>query len=310
MARNYIIEYEPLLIEEAVFLAVRTYPDQARYWRERDQIYEIKDDEQRDDAMQSLNYSWFRTLGLASPLEDLLKEFPLLRSKTQRCIILRAKIPTDMGADLHEITQNFGNEVPKPQIIIQISPEIVANPVNCRKFLVLELLRVNDMLDPKFGYEPDLPDCDFGPAYNHLIRLRYRVVWDTTLYGRLTQRGFMPMSVRDHCWRLFQSYFRATVESIEQSFDYFFTARGITHTDILSFCREPSGGLDRVRTSEVGPCSLCGLPTYGLKPAEQLLSQEGFNIACTENLNWHGALICRQCADLYNATAKHSSPSL
>ena len=48
MSQTILIRYDPRLIEEAVFLALRNHPDGRQYQAERECVYEIADAPERD----------------------------------------------------------------------------------------------------------------------------------------------------------------------------------------------------------------------------------------------------------------------
>src|SRR3989304_41936 len=161
------IEVDPALVEEAVLLAseAASPPIRHGYRRERDAIYEIADSEKREAAFRDLDARWFDRLGLGTPLLRLVREFETVLARVSRCIVLLAGRTRGEGADLHD---RRGGMAPS---------------------LRGELLHVEDMLDPAFDYQRDVPAPEEGAVYEKLLRDRYRVLWNTSVDGRLAARG-------------------------------------------------------------------------------------------------------------------------
>jgi hypothetical protein len=61
-----------------------------------------------------------------------------------------------------------------PTLAVKLTPGSLLDFVRVAPLLRSELLHVEDMLDPDFGYERDLPSFDVDAVYEKLVRDRYR----------------------------------------------------------------------------------------------------------------------------------------
>jgi hypothetical protein len=166
------------------------------------------------------------------------------------------------------------------------------------------LQHIADMVDPAFGYQPTLPAVDGGPSYEHLLRQRYRVVWDVSVAGRLVRRGKLDGAVRDEVRRRFAASFPMLGDQIDAAFARFFDAEAVTHADVLALAAvrpglEYPGGL-----TPGGRCPLCRFPTYAPTPEPRSLPPAVVARIQADFASWQPADgLCMQCADLYRARA-------
>jgi hypothetical protein len=103
-----------------------------------------------------------------------------------------------------------------------------------------EILHVLDMLDPAFGYIPEVSSGESDPALMTLLRERYRVVWDATIDGRLCREGLLGTGVRAARLAEFTSAFPALMEGAQTAFAEWFDGRQPRHAAIVAFIRERS----------------------------------------------------------------------
>jgi hypothetical protein len=283
------IEYEPRFLEEAVLRAAGERPEGRLYRRERDQLYAIPDPEARGAAFDALNAHWFTRFALDGPLAVAFAEQPLITSGVARCAVGRPPGRRDAGADL----------IVSPGaclLRLLLAPELLLSGDGLLVFLRRELLHVTDMLDPRFGYVPSLPSVPGGPAYDRLLRERYRVVWDMTVDGRLAQAGRLPMSTWHPRRREFLAAFGPSAEADAA---LFFTDAAPTHATITAFVLATAAG-----AGAAGSCALCGFPTSDREPDPASLAEAVGAEIVSDSPTWQAADgCCRQCADLYRARA-------
>ena len=67
MSQAILVRYDPRLIEEAVFLALRDHPETREFQKQREGVYEVADPQERERVFGELNCSWFVQLGLGDP---------------------------------------------------------------------------------------------------------------------------------------------------------------------------------------------------------------------------------------------------
>jgi hypothetical protein len=104
------------------------------------------------------------------------------------------------------------------------------------------------MLDPHFGYRSALPSGVPDPARDHLLRERYRVVWDVTVDGRLTRRCWAHAEMRAARLREFAQAFPDLGGRMEQEFVRWFDAPRVTHDEIVGFVMAAARAVDLAGT--------------------------------------------------------------
>jgi hypothetical protein len=286
-----LVEIDPALVEESVLLAsdAALPAVRRRYRRERNAVYEIAEWEAREAAFQELDSRWFGRLGLWSPLLGLLREFDSVLGRVSRCLVLMAGQSREEGADLHD------SRGTAPTLAVKLTPRSLLDFGRTAPLLRSELLHVEDMLDPAFGYERDLSSFEVDPVFEKLLRDRYRVVWDASVDGRLAGRGRLPEGGEARRRREFLATFSMLGTDVETEFERFFHGRRPTHGELLSFARSVEG-------RGAGRCPLCRFPTARFRGDEEPLDPlvvEAIRRDFPEFLPSQG--ICVQCADLYEA---------
>ncbi len=297
------LRYDPGLVEEAVFLAAEGHPEAKRFHRERDRIYRINHPEERERAFNELHRGWFLQLGLADQIEEAVSEQPLLSSGVNSCLVARAPGKHEEGAELFVNPEEKLSEKERRTVSVFLRPESLLDPSALLTFLRHELMHITDMLDPGFGYEPQLPPGEGGPTHDRLLKERYRVLWDATIDGRMVRRGWAPESLRAERLREFCDTFPMFGQKSESRFSYFFDQEAHTHAELVAFISDPRAVMATPSAPHPGSrCPLCGFPTYDFEPEPEHLSPELLDQITRDSPRWrptHG--LCRQCADLYRA---------
>lgn len=285
------IDYEPRFVDEAVLQAARVRPEGRLFYRERERVYGIADPEARGRAFDALGAAWYERFGLGRPLVAALAAEPLLAGGVGRVAVGRPPHRRDAGAELLVRPGGAGRPAPSDRLLrLLLPPELLLAPERLAPLLARELAHVVDMLDPRFGYVPHLPVSAGGPA-ERLLRDRYRVVWDTTIDGRLVRAGRLPREAKAARREEFVRTFAALGPGAERAFTRFFLDPAPTHAAILEFV---AAGGRAPRT-----CALCGCPT--LDP-ETELAPAALAAILADVPTWRPADgCCRQCADLYRA---------
>lgn len=298
------LRYDPRLIEEAVFLCLRGQPSAREFGSERCRIYEISQPEQRERSFQDLHRAWFLRLGLADPIEEALREQPLLLSKVKTCVVGRTTAKNLEGAELFVSPEAGLSDRERHNVRILLRPESLLDPAALLAFLRHELLHITDMLDPDFGYEPALPPAEGGPTHDRLVAERYRALWDTTIDGRMARRGWVPQSIRAERLKDFRRAFPMFEQEPARVFGHFFDREGCTHEDLVALACNPktAAGALPANNHPGNRCPLCGFSTYSFEPEANLLPVDVLSQIADDFPEWqpsHG--LCLQCADLYRA---------
>ncbi len=302
---SYRIEYQPQLIEEAVLRAILGHPDERLFRVERDRIYELQDEEIREERFQEMHQRWFERLGLSAPLNDVFVRGSILKFYTSKCLLVRARSKKDVGAELYVDLKDSGiEEREKRSIVIQLTVELLTQSKQLLTFLRHELLHILDMLDTEFGYESNFPKSQMGPTYDVFLQERYRILWDITIDGRLYQNGWLPSTVRDKHLRVFKNTFPGQIKELEHMFSHFFDKWPHTHHELISFAQSPETlfASSNSELSTKGQCSLCYFPSFDLIINPPLdLPIHLINKIQKDYPAWKPAdPICRQCVDLYD----------
>lgn len=301
----YYIEYHPQLIEEAVLRAIERHPKERQFRIERERVYESQEDEAREEAFQELHQRWFECLTLNSPLQEVFSYWPILRQATYKCLLMKARSRKEAGVELYVAPKVTGvPERKRRTIVIQLTAELFCYSQQLLNFLRHELLHIVDMLDPKFGYDPNFPKSQINPAYDRLLQERYRILWDITIDGRLCRNGWLPESTKAAHWDIFKNTYLGPVKDLEIVFAFFFNNEMHTHQELLSFAQSPESWFVNAHSASTsnGRCSLCHFPSFQLIIASTHLSTIVINEIQRDRPNWNPTQpICRQCADLYEA---------
>lgn len=291
------IVLDPALVEEAVLLTMRGHHDAARFHRERDTLYLLPAAE-RDARFGALHARWFERLQLGTPIAIALAELPILAETCVRTFVTQPVGGHAEGADL--LVDEDG-ATPLRTVLIRVRPHSMGKPAELLAQLRVELLHVADMVDPAFGYEPTLPVSAVEGSHEQLLRDRYRVVWQTSIAGRLSAHD-AELSVRARL--AFRACFSMLGDHADEMFDHFSTTWPLTHAIIVAFCANPRAGEKSRLLGPGGRCPLCRLPTYAPEPTPDALPAAVLTLIAADFPSWEPAKgLCRQCADLYRARA-------
>ncbi len=266
----------------------------ARFNREREKLYDILDPDERNTAFFKLHLDWFREWGLERRLTEPLREFPLLPESLKILAFRKSRGRSDDGTEL------YVNEAGERSGVVAMRPDHLAQEPRLEPFLRHELMHLHDMVDPAFGYQPELPDS--GPFLNQqrLARERYRMLWDISIDGRLSQAGRESLATKDQRWLEFTAAFAFWNESRQQEvFDALWTNKVPTHSALLEWVSDPRRLQAASGPRPGAPCPLCGFPTFAWANAASLTDQAVSAIQ-TEFPHWapeHGA--CARCHEIY-----------
>jgi hypothetical protein len=305
MSSTLPLTFDAGLAEEAVLRHIAGHASERRFRHERNELYALRDDE-RERGFHRFHDEWFRALDLARPIETALDELPILATACGRCVVTRATSRHDEGADLLVAPDVDGAS--GRTVLIRLRPDLLATAEHLLGLLRAELLHVADMVDPTFQYEPTLPASHGGPSYEQLLRERYRVLWNTTVAGRLARRGVALPDAPAHAYREFCAAFPMLGESGGNVFTDLFDGERPTHRDLLAFAAAPTARGAELGLVPGGRCPLCRFPTYAPEPEPEELPGEAVTAIQTDFPGWHSRDgLCRQCADLYRAAAMSAS---
>lgn len=251
-------EYDPGLIEQGVFLAVRSDPTAERELHSStDAFYSIDDDTERNRAFANAHVAWFKRLKLDRLVGELIEERPLIVDLVERCVIREAARRKDEYAELFVRAGSGPRSRKDRTLVIQLCPESFSAPQRIVTHMQRELLHVSDMLDERFGYVPE--SFSGSPATQNLIRDRYRTIWATFVEGRLVREGRVSQSNVKRLERSFERlYGLSGDDASKRAFSAVFRADQLTHDRMMLWAREPERLLRSVGDSPSACAAVCG----------------------------------------------------
>jgi hypothetical protein len=292
--------YDDEFLEAAVFLCTSGQragiaPLQiARFHRAREKLYSVLDPDDRNTVFFKLHLEWFREWGLEAALTRPFEEFPLLQQNLTLLAFRTSRGKNDEGAEL------YVNAAGERNAVVAIRLERLQRDTALGAFLRHEFMHLRDMVDPQFGYAPELPLHGALGSQYRLALERYRCLWDVTIDGRLHRAGRPTVATKEHRWTEFSRTFSFwTEEILRERFECLWINPVPTHEallELVDLARPQRTGSPRPG----GPCALCGFPTFAWARPE-LLAEAGLRAAIVREFPaWEpqdGA--CTRCGDIY-----------
>lgn len=304
------IEYDAPLIEKAVFLAARRNAGhEEALHREIDGLYNIQDEQQREQAFRRAFRQAFSALDLDRVIAQFLAERPSIGRMTGQCIVHEAPRSKAEAAELYVRTSS-GQPAPGDRtVVIHVCPESLVDPDRLADRMRRELVHIADMLDARFDYDRSAFDGLAGMVT--VVHDRYRVLWDIFVEGRLIREGKVSEAGLP---QLRRAFLRALTHRAQPPhpdlFDELLQADDLTHGQLLRWANDPQTILGHVPSgpsSGDGPdlgalCPFCHFPTFDWYPIQDC--QDGSLLARLRGAQpgWQplkGA--CRQCVETYLA---------
>jgi hypothetical protein len=299
------LHYDEDLVESVVFLcstgrrAAIPPAQAARFHREREKPYSVPDPDERNAAFFRLHLDWFREWGLEKLLTTVLNEFPLLPRALNVLAFRKARNKSEEASELYVSTETGRNGV------VALRSERFEHDELLTRFLRHELMHLQDMLDPAFGYSPNLHLKGQTAAQERLTRERYRLLWDITIDGRLATAGHQIIGTREGHRKLFDgAYSFWPSEKRDRVFEELWRGRSPHHGELVALASDPRE-LSLFHAPLPGrPCPLCGFPTFRWADPPRL------GLALAEVIGkdfpqWSPAQgACQRCADVYARAIK------
>jgi len=302
------LRYDEDFVEAAVLLCTTGRRKRAsslhisRFNREREKLYDILDPDERNSAFFALHLEWFREWGLEQLLTAPLKEFPLLPKTLNTLAFRKSRGKHDDGTEL------YVNETGDRSGVVAMQPERFAHEVELGAFLRHELTHLEDMVDPAFGYLPELPNPRPTLSSHCLARERYRLLWDVSIDGRLTRSGRQTVATKDQRLSEFAGAFAFWAEARQREvFEFLWTNPNPSHAVLVDLICDPRQLQANAGPRPGAPCPLCGFPTF-VWAGPETLAQNIARVIQAEFPLWtpeQGA--CARCAAIYRLGPMHSS---
>ena len=329
------LRYEDAFVEGAVFGRAnlrRNGPPSLqirRFHAAREKLYSILDSDERNAAFFRLHLEWFREWGLERQLIEVADEFPRLRTALSALVFRTARGRNDEGAELYvnTVTQAFsrhggtgsgdfpvarlsaGLESPVNQqarkpalqtavVALRVQRLDDANDLTC--FLRHEFTHVDDMVNPEFGYSPQLALTGQNVAQQRVAGERYRLLWDITIDGRLAAAGRATTENRQRHREMFDRAFSFwTNDKREIVFSMLWQNKDSRHAELLAIASDPRDLRAAQAPVPGGQCPLCGFATFDWADAAQL-EERTTEAILQEFPNWTiDQGVCGRCVQIY-----------
>lgn len=183
------IQFDPLFVEEAVFVYIKSCMRTEKalisnFHNEREEIYNKEiTAEERNRSFKNFYENYFEKAGLKERFEKMILEFPLLLRPDVLVFVKRVWTKKEEQVEL------FSQRGQKT-IYIGLQVIRVLDTFFLETFLRHELMRMSDMLDPNFQYDPHIFLGGKTELEDNLIRDRFRILWDRDIHARLL-KGFL-----------------------------------------------------------------------------------------------------------------------
>jgi hypothetical protein len=228
-----------------------------RFQRERERLYSILDPYERNTAFCRLHLDWFREWSLEKLLTDVLQEFALLPGLLKTLVFRKARGKRDEGAEL------YVNEAGDRTGVVSMRPEHLEEEHRVTVYLRHELSHLQDMVDPAFGYAPELAVPQASVSQQRLARERYTVLWDTSIDGRLTGSGRPTIANQQRRWIEFTNTFGFwPAGEQERVFNSIWNDPAPNHQALEALVCDPRQVHSSAGPQPGGLCPLCGFPTF------------------------------------------------
>jgi hypothetical protein len=302
------LRYEDDFVEAAVFLCASGRRPGAsalqirRFHAARETCYTVADPDERNAAFFNAHLDWFRKWGLEQLLTSVLKEYPLLPGALNVLGFRQARGKNEEGAEMY-----VNAEVRNAVVALRMD-RLEHDPVLLR-FLRHEFMHLHDMVDPAFGYSPQLHLPTHNQAQQRITRERYRLLWDITIDGRLARAGRETVSRLEQHQALFETAFSFWPEEKRRHvFESHWNAPAPRHQNVLALAADPRDLTHAQEPLPGGSCPLCHFPTFEWKDLSALAPDI---LAALHSQFPHWAAdqgACKRCVEIYEL-AKFEVPA-
>ena len=289
------IRFDPALIEEAVFLELRSREASGdgrlveEFHAQRSRLYGAAD--ACEAKFRQLAERYFHELGLSALVTKRFEEFPLVAAQVQMATIQRVWSRKEERVELY---------MRPTTLLLGLQAARYLNRDELVAFLRHELMHISDMLDPAFVYAPHPELGGECETEQDLIRERFRLLWNVWVAGRMRRNAWpIPDAERSRRGldRAFASWEPTRREAVCQDLG---SRNGCTQRELLELAKDER--LTRMLGAGGVRCPLCHFPTRdGVRawdgawaPIAQAIHDDYPEWTPTQ-----GA--CVQCAELYRA---------
>lgn len=298
------------LVEAVAFLCVngrrgRLPPLQVRrFHRARERVYSLADPDERGAAFAAVHRAWFREWGAENALGEVVAQFGLLNGSLAALAFRKARAASEEGADL------YVNADRERRGIVALRPELFGDDARLARFLNHELMHLTDMVNPAFGYSPDIAQPGQTVSQQRLIRERYRLLWDVTIDGRLAGARRATDGDENRRRGEFNRAFGFLPESRRaEIFLRLWSGELARHDELLALASDPRDLNAAHQPVPGAPCPLCGFATFQWADVDAL-GAEAVRRIQGDFPGWTPEQsACSRCLEIYSATTNLAWPS-
>lgn len=275
-----------------------------RFHASRDQCYSSADSDERNAAFGRLYQSWFKELGLHQLLVRVLDEFPVLAAALDVIAFREAHRKGEENADL------YVNQSKVRNAMVCLCVDRFAQDESLNAFLRHELMHLEDMVEPAFGYVPRLGLDAQNRTQLAIARERYRLLWDITIDGRLTGRGRVTISTCRQHEQLFERAFHFWPEEKRRAvFEKLWSGPNPSHSELASLVVDPRDAHRSCIPLPGGLCPLCQFPTFEWLMASEI-NPELQTVLQAKYPEWTPDQgVCKRCVEIYELAGKFAHPT-
>jgi hypothetical protein len=240
--------------------------------------------------------AWFGEWDLENRLSNIVSRFVELPSALKAMAFRKARGRNDEASELYR------DPAGQWRGIVALRPERFTDDDALTRFLHHELAHLADMVNPHFGYSPELEQTGQTASQLRLTRERYRLLWDVSIDGRLTQRGLDTVADEIQRRHEFNGGFAFLPETRrEELFADLWNGRLAQHEPLLEIAADPRGLQGRHAPVPGAACPLCGFATFQWTDIGELRAAARDRIQA-EFPGWRdGESVCARCAEMYDA---------
>lgn len=314
--RTLEIIYDQQLVDDIVYKGLSKLEASGdlalykEYHEKRDAIYEMEP-ESRPKRFKALDKDFFNRLGYDVFIKEVFDEYPDIEEKIKEVHVRRATTRQNEGSNVVDEGR---------KVIIRLYPELFIEGKEISRVIRHELMHVSDMMNSKFEYDVD-EDFGLSPMEERIIRDRYRLFWDISVDGRLSNKGLETTASREDRKKEFDSFFsKIPDESRNLIFDQMWNAEEpLTHNRMVELAKDTNKVLALVagnrsveelaeETKKLGPlpgttCPLCGFPSFDWVE-EVADDEETVKVIIEDYPDWNAQDgVCSRCAEYYKIKA-------